>query len=156
MQRLKRLLGEVHRRFLWQVFAAYSLFAWVAFSVARAMTEYRSLPGWFVPFSAILLLVGLPVIIITAYIQRGVPAIGRSDPTLHVDVEIADDGEQITVVRESTGIARLFTWRNAILGGVAVFTLWAIVAAAWLLLTDGLQNEIQEPTTQEAVQTNDN
>ncbi len=54
--------------------------------------------------------------------------------------------------RKAGNTQRLFTWRNTILGGVAAFTLWAIVAAGWLYLADRLVTEIQqEPVADETV-----
>jgi hypothetical protein len=46
---------------------------------------------------------------------------------------------------------QVFTWRNAILGGVAAFTLWAMVAAGWLILAEKIVDQIQNAEQQESV-----
>ncbi len=62
------------------------------------------------------------------------------------------EGDDVTVRRRATGVRRVFTWRNAILGGFAAFTLWALVAAAWLLLANELVDRVRDPGAEEAVE----
>ncbi len=128
----------------------YAIGAGVAFKVSAALVENRHLPDWFIIGSIILLIVGLLIVITTVLVQRGIPALGRSDPTLRVDVEGDDPGEERVVYRP-TGAQRIFTWRNAILGGVAAFTLWAIIAAGWLILIGDILDNIQNSAVQDSV-----
>ena len=131
---LKRIILEIHRRLLWQAFIAYFVISVVVLEVSVAIAERRDLPGWFTLFSIILLIIGLPVVLTTAALQKGIPQIGKSDPTLKFDRE----NPEASLKARSGGARDIFTWRNAILGGVAAFTLWALVAAGWLALAGDL------------------
>ena len=140
MASLKQIAQEIHRRLLWQIFGFYVVIAVVVFEVSSAIAERRMLPEWFVLFALVLLIVGLPVVLITAAVQEGMPRLGRSDPNL--ELEFGDDPEKLKV--KATGLDSIFTWRNAIMGGVAAFTLWAIVAVGWLVLADQLVSQIRK------------
>lgn len=140
MSRLMHLLYEIHRRFLWQAFAIYIVIAIIAFHVSRYIAETRNLPDWFTDLSLILLIIGLPIVLITAAVQEGIPSPGRSDPTINAQLAAREDDSQTASRR--AGIARIFTWRNTIMGGVAAFTLWAIVAAGWLILAEQIVNDV--------------
>ncbi len=139
MASLRQIAREIHRRSLWQIFGFYVIVAVVVFEVSSAIAVRRELPEWFVIFALVLLIVGLLVVLITAALQEGIPRLGRSDPSLKV--QAGDDPEKLTV--EPTGFRRLFTWRNAIMGGVAAFTLWAIVAVGWLVLADQFVSQVR-------------
>lgn len=143
MNRLMQVLSEIHRRFLWQAFAIYVVVAIIAFNVSRHIAATRSLPGWFTEMSLILLIIGLPIVLTTAAVQEGIPSPGKSDPTIKTD--IASSKRAQAPASRRTGLARVFTWRNAIMGGVAAFTLWAIIAAAWLILAEQIVNDIRNP-----------
>ncbi|NIR43445.1 MAG: hypothetical protein GWN99_07925, partial [Gemmatimonadetes bacterium] len=45
-----------------------------------------------------------------------------------------ETGEAPLAADERESLERLFTWRNAIAGGVIAFALWGVVAAGWLLV----------------------
>lgn len=119
--KLKRLLHEVHRRSVWQLLLIYLVCAWAAYEVSRAISDRHALPSWFTFFFIALLVVGLLFVTTTAYVQKGFP---RKMGKVASPLDTVD----------SKGARHLFSWRNAILAGVAALTLWAIVAAAWLYL----------------------
>ncbi|NIP60732.1 MAG: hypothetical protein GWO17_23020, partial [Gemmatimonadetes bacterium] len=79
---LKHIVGEVHRRSLWQVLAIYVAASWVVFEVVQTLTEGLGLPGWFPGFAFVLLLIGLPVVLATAFVQEGGPASTGSGASL--------------------------------------------------------------------------
>lgn len=141
LARFKHLLKEIHRRSLWQTFVFYIVISVVVFEVSSSIAVRRELPEWFMLLSLILLIIGFPIVMITASVQEGIPRMGRSDPTLRVDLS---EGAHAEV--HPTSLRRLFTWRNAILGGVAAFTLWAIVAAGWVVLVDQFIQDTQDAT----------
>lgn len=146
-----RLIGEIHRRFLWQTFLIYSVLAYITFQVSSHIADRRGLPEWFTLAAIILLAIGLPIVLITAAVQEGIPTIGRSDPQMRFDIDDGSgDWKDVPVKGRRRGLRRLFTWRNAIVGGVAAFTLWALVAAGWLLLAEGLVRNSPAPASQEA------
>ncbi|UCC84977.1 MAG: hypothetical protein JSW46_08720 [Gemmatimonadota bacterium] len=145
----------MHRRFVWQALLAYLVFARIAFEVVTALLERKSLlPHSFTVVAIVLLIVGLPIIVITAYVQHGIPSVGRSDPTLQVEVD--GDGQSVKAQPTPRGVRKAFTWRNAMLIGVAAFTLWALAAAAWLMLAGDLLDKVNEREREEAVQAEEN
>ncbi len=134
MSRLKNLIREVHRRSLWQVLAVYITASWVVLQLVDVLTDSYGMAQWFPALALALLLIGLPIVLATAIVQEGIPAIQRGDPTLIPSA--ADAGEPVGVASapaEASAVRKLFTWRNAITGGVLAFSLWGVVAAAWLL-----------------------
>ncbi len=69
MPGFKRLIHEIHRRSLWQVVAIYVGAGWIVFEIVQTVTEGLGLPQWFPAFAALLLLIGLPIDLATAFIQ---------------------------------------------------------------------------------------
>ncbi len=144
MGKLGHILYEIHRRFLWQAFAIYIVVSVIAYHVSAHIAVTRNLPGWFVDVSMLLLIIGLPIVLTTAAVQEGIPSPGRSDPSLRLDVD-EGAGSPRRGGQRRVGYARIFTWRNSIMGGVAAFTLWAIIAAGWLILAEQLVTDMHRP-----------
>jgi tetratricopeptide (TPR) repeat protein len=136
MDQLKRFIHEVHRRSLWQVLAIYLVGSWGALQAVQGITEAAGLPDWVPPGALILLLLGLPIVLATAFVQEGVG--GGAD--VKASIEPVGDGPDRTAERESAGATRpardggarrqLLTWRNAIIGGVGGFTVLALLVGA--------------------------
>ncbi len=133
MSGLKRLISEIHHRSLWQVLAIYVVASWVVFEVVQTVTEGLGMPTWFPAFAALLLLIGLPIVLATAFVQEGISPSRRHDPTLMPGGELDADAEP----REVAGARRLFTWRNAITGGVLALALWGVLATGWYVVYGG-------------------
>src|SRR5687767_3164100 len=94
---IKRLIHEIHRRSLWQVLGVYSLGAWLVYQVIGTLYDTLGLPEWVPGAAIVLFLVGLPIVLATAFVQEGAPRVDRKaavpdpvafDPTLHP--ELAD------------------------------------------------------------------
>jgi tetratricopeptide (TPR) repeat protein len=132
MEGLKQLIHEIHRRSLWQVLLIYLVGAWVVFEVVQTLTEGLRLPTWFPALALVLLLIGLPIVLATAFVQEGVRSPAQADPTL-IPTSAADPGSQGPRTSRPAGVRRLFTWRNALLGGTIALAAWGAVAALWLL-----------------------
>jgi TolB-like protein len=128
MNALKQLIHEIHSRSLWQVLGIYLLGSWVALQVVDVLADNFGLPDWFPPFALALLVIGLPIVLATAFVQDGV----RPQPSA--------PSAPVGGVAAAAPAARraLLTWRHAILGGVGAFALWGVVAGGWLLLGPGL------------------
>ncbi len=150
MKRLLQLLSEIHRRFIWQAFAIYLLVAFVAYHISVQIAQTRDLPDWFIRVAVVLLVIGLPIILTTAIVQEGIPAIGRSDPALRVEADLWHGDSFAKRTAGQGGFWQIFTWRNALMGGVAAFTLWAMVAAGWLILAEKIVDEVQNAEQQES------
>lgn len=132
---MKKLIREVHRRSLWQVLGIYVVASWVALQVVDVLVDNFGLPDWFPAFALGLLVIGLPIVLATAFIQEGAPR-GADESESKAPTE-RTESSPVSVSEagmEGTRWARLFNWRNAILGGVAALALWGVVVAAWLLL----------------------
>ena len=124
---LKRLIREIHRRSLWQVLGIYLVASWAVLSVVDTLGGALNLPEWFPAFALALLLVGLPIVLATAFVQEGGP--GRDGGDLDVAAPAAPPG----------GASNLFTWRNAFGGGVLAFALLGFVGTGWILFGGGLR-----------------
>jgi len=148
---MKPFLHEVHRRWLWQALLIYVAFSAFAFVVSLQIAERHDLPDGFTTFAVVLLVVGLPIVLITATVQEGIPRVGRSDPALRVNAEGLSDPEDIEFQPEGRGVQRVFTWRNAILGGFVAFIIWALVATGWLITADQWVSGLKEKSAEEAV-----
>ena len=115
MSPLKQLIHEIHSRSLWQVLAIYAGASWAVFQVTQTLTEGLGLPDFVPRYALVLLLFGLPIVVATALVQKGPQPARRRDPTLLPDSE-SQSGQ-------SNALQRLFTWRNAVVGGVLAFAL---------------------------------
>lgn len=116
MNRLKQIIHEIHRRSLWQVLGIYAAASWAVLQVVDTLGGAWNLPDWFPSFAFALLLIGLPFVLATAFVQDGISG--------------AKEGSAPPVESPSGP----FTWRNALVGGVVAFALWGVVAAGWILL----------------------
>jgi tetratricopeptide (TPR) repeat protein len=97
------------------------IFGLVSIGILGAVLFLRTLlglPDWVVVASAMLLLIGLPIILGAARMERA-------------QVHAMTTGMQLP---PQTGLARLFTWRRAMLGGVAAFVGLAVVVVGYTAL----------------------
>ncbi len=108
MSGLRRLIQEIHRRWLWQVLMIYVAASWVVLEAADVLVSRLALPEWVYGAAIVLLLVGLPIVLATACIQEGLSAAPRHDPTLLPGGELGGGARP----REVEGARRLFTWRT--------------------------------------------
>ncbi|MEJ2204670.1 MAG: tetratricopeptide repeat protein [Gemmatimonadota bacterium] len=125
---MKSLLQEIHRRSLWQVLAIYLVGGWAVLQVVDTLASVLQLPDWAPSMALFLIIIGLPIVLATAVIQ------GRSGPSgVEIPAEAASGGTTATAGPPGRD---LFSWRNALGGGVAAFALWGVVSAGWILLGD--------------------
>ncbi len=131
---MKKIIHEVHRRSLWQVLGIYLAGSWIALQVVETLTESMDLPGWVQPFALVLLIIGLPIVLATAFVQEGMSAKAHAPPE-----ESSPRAGEIPPGPPATasGAAALFTWRNAIMGGIGALIVWGLVALAWVLRGGG-------------------
>ena len=108
MTRLRQLIHEIHRRSLWQVLGIYVVGSWFVLQVVDTIVGALKLPDWAPPIALILLIIGLPIVLATAFVQEGT---ARTPP------EQPGEREQETGAPQEGPQHRLFTWRNAIAGG---------------------------------------
>ncbi len=125
MNDLKRIFHEIHGRSIWQILGFYLVGAWIALQVVDVLSNTVGLPEWFPRFALALLIIGLPVVLATAFVQRGFggASAGPAEP---------GGSAQSAEPPSGTVTQGLLTWRNAVLGGLAAFALWGVVATAWI------------------------
>lgn len=137
MHTVRKLLRELHRRSVWQVLGVYLAGSWGVLQVVDYMTGFAGLPAWTPSFAFVLLLVGLPIVLATAFVQKGVPSL-QYDPHGAIDPDEVEGRtpEQVHVVPEDHPLDgdRLLTWRNAVLGGVGAATLLVASVVAYLAM----------------------
>jgi tetratricopeptide (TPR) repeat protein len=154
-----KLIHEIHRRSLWQVLGFYLAASWIVLQVIDVLTNNFGLPDWVPAFALVLLLLGLPIVLGTAFIQEGIRggAPGAAGPGAAPEGQSAqpaatDSATQGAVTSDeapaptpATSVAdptagagsthrRLFTWRNALVGGAAAFVLLAALTVGYMAM----------------------
>jgi TolB-like protein len=127
-------------RSLVQILGLYAAGSWLVLQVVDVLTDNMGLPDWVFPFAIVLLLIGLPIILTTAAVQKrmsmttdapgaaeGAEATGGPGPSA---AAIAADA----IAPPSSEVRRLFTWRNALLGGGLAFVMLAIVTGGFMYM----------------------
>lgn len=130
---------------LWQVLVLYVGVSWVVLQVVDVLKDNLGLPDWVFPFALVLLLIGLPVIAATALLQQrrspapadeGGPDSDRAEASPAAGREAAGAGDDLAVHR---GHRKLFTWRNALVGGGLAFLFLALVTGGFMWMrTSGI------------------
>jgi tetratricopeptide (TPR) repeat protein len=135
---MKNLLRETHRRAVWQVLAVYVGVSWAVLQVVDVLTQNMGLPSWVFPFALVLLLLGLPVMLATAIIQGRAGGAGSEDvarphsrPDLAVETDAAPRPTRDPDDDSPLDQRKLFTWKNALLGGAAAATLFVTVLGGY-------------------------
>lgn len=111
MSQIRRLLEEIHRRSIWQVLGLYAAGGWVVLQVVATFAEQLFLPGWVFRGALVLLAIGLPILLGTAFLQEGLRS-KRDGP--------------------GAGLRRFLTWRRALTGGVLAFVLLGLGSGGYM------------------------
>jgi tetratricopeptide (TPR) repeat protein len=127
MSSLKRLIVQIHRRSLWQVLGIYVVGAWIALQVADTVTAALGLPDWVPQVALVLLMVLLPVVLATAFVQEGVGGAARAEP-----VPEGEPTPEIPAPEPRGAHHRVLTWRNAIVAAVAMLALLTVSAGGYM------------------------
>lgn len=117
-------MKESRRTFL-SVLGIYAAGSWVVLQVVDVLAQNVGLPPWAFKLALTLLVIGLPVVLVTAWLQGRAAAAGESDGASSAA------GTRGTASR-AWSPRGLFTWRNALSAGLGAMALWGIVATAWL------------------------
>ncbi len=127
--RLGSLFGELHRRSVWQVLGSYAVVAWLVLLFAETLEGLIGLPLWFGPAVVVVVLLGFPVLLVTALTQGG--ALVEEEGGRFRD---GGDGADSSLAswaplerrpfRDAMGY--VFTWRNAVAGGAVMATLLTV------------------------------
>jgi hypothetical protein len=89
MSHLKRLIVEIHRRSLWQVMAIYLGASWGVLEASDQVIGQYLLPQWVYPTEILVLLVGLPLVLATAFVreEHGPDAVSAAEASRPVGSE---------------------------------------------------------------------
>lgn len=119
MDQIRELIHEIHRRSIWQVVGIFIAGSWAVLQVVEVLTETAGLPDWTPSMALVLLLIGLPICVATAFVQEGMPGKEESPPRPTEDAA------------QERG---WLTWRNAILGGVGAMALLGLSIMAYFVM----------------------
>jgi tetratricopeptide (TPR) repeat protein len=132
MNAIRQVVREAHRRSLWQVLGVYLALSWGVYQVVKELTQLFGLPDWVPGFAIVLLLIGLPVVMATAFVQEGGPGQKESaapaDPTLMPMF----DATPATPAPPRQRSQFFLTWQKAVLGGISAFLLLGITAGGYM------------------------
>jgi eukaryotic-like serine/threonine-protein kinase len=133
MDQIKKIVHECHRRSLWQVLAIYLVGSWGALQAIQGVTQTAGLPDWVPPGALILFMIGLPIVLATAFVQEGMGGAAR---TTEGRIEIAEGSQQVSFAPapQPPSTHRLLTWRRAIVGGVVAFGVLAGSVGVYALI----------------------
>jgi tetratricopeptide (TPR) repeat protein len=138
MNSLTRLVREVARRNLLQTLGIFLGAGWGVLQVVDLFTERGFLPSWTFAGSLLALILGLPVVLATAWVQGG-----RSGTTESTSERAGDEAPEVTDAEaghasggDSAGpdLERLLTWDRALLGGVLAFALLGVLSAGYMVM----------------------
>lgn len=132
---LRKLAREIHRRSVWQVLAAHLTLSVAVLGLVHVLTPVVGLPLWTPEMALALLTIGLPLVLITALVQGGLPGLRIVDV---VDPNALEgrSPEEVHVVPEAHPLygAGILTWRNAVLAGVMGAALMVTSVVAYLAM----------------------
>lgn len=125
---MKKLIYEIHRRSLWQVLGLYAAGSWIVLQVVDQLVQSAGLPDWVPSLALVLLLIGFPMVLATAFVQVGMRKRDEADEALETapagaEVRAAEAAAPATRVASSAPTKaeasswlkrNVFTWRNAI------------------------------------------
>lgn len=122
-------------RSLLQILGLYAAGSWLVLQVVDVLVDNMGLPDWVFPFAVVLLLIGLPIILTTAVVQKrlsGGAGLAGSATDGREAAGQAVEADPASVA--SPEIRRLFTWRNAIVGGGLAFVMLATVTGGFMYM----------------------
>lgn len=116
-----------------QVLLVYLGASWAVLQIADVLTGALSLPEWVLPVAVLLLLVGLVIILATAWVQS-LPATTAKEEAgeIPTDWQVAPSDALASL---KAGKLPHLTWGRAVLGGVVALSLLFGGAGAYVLLT---------------------
>jgi eukaryotic-like serine/threonine-protein kinase len=135
---LNRFIDGIRRSAFFHALAIFLASGWVVLQILDAFIDNGLLPAWTFRGAVVLLLIGLPIVLTTAFMQgrmaRGEAADAappHDGPDRRADTAEGPSAAPVPP-RRPAAAHRLFTWRNAILGGVGAFALLGMGAGGWM------------------------
>lgn len=137
---VRRVIQEIHHRSLWQVLLIYLGGSYVAIQAVDLIALHLALPTWIPTLAIVLAVVGLPIVLATAFVQEAPaasPDTAEAAPAGHRAATVAPTTPIEPAAGPAPRLRRLLTWRNALVGAVGALALWGIGAAAYLAFSGG-------------------
>jgi len=151
MDMIKALIHELHRRSIWQIVLIFLAASWAVLEVVDVFVDRGLVPDWTFAGAVLVLLLLLPVVLATAFVQEGPPAAKPPSPAASGPEAAKHDpdatpaapdsphqaagtqaGPPSSPIPETHRLAHLLTWNRAILGGVLAFALLGVAATAYM------------------------
>ncbi len=127
------LFAILHKTRLVQVVLVFLGASLATLEGVDLVAEHLGLPDWVFPGAALLLLLGLPVMIVTALLQAAPPSGPSAFPQRSETAEARP--EPPVTLAEVAAVARgWLTWRRAIMGGVLAFALLGVATTGHVLV----------------------
>jgi tetratricopeptide (TPR) repeat protein len=143
MNQIRAIIQEFHRRSIWQVTLIFLGAGWAVLEVIDTFIERGLLPDWTFTGAMLVLLLGLPLVVATAFVQEG-PGAAAAEPLDDGEPEVPEE-ETAPAIESSPRafasfeghpsyerLARLLTWNRAMLGGVLAFALLGVIGTSYL------------------------
>jgi tetratricopeptide (TPR) repeat protein len=128
------LWETIRRTNLTRVLVVYLGGSYAVLEISDIFVGQLGLPDWVFPGVITLLLLGLPIVVATALVQKRKP--GHRQPQAETEDGWAAVSAQPATETPSgvTNGGPWLTWRRAILGFVSAFALWGIVVAGYMAM----------------------
>jgi len=128
------LWSRIKNADLFRVLVIYGAASWVLLQIVGLFIETMDLPRWTMPWTLVILLAGLIVVLVTAWVQSHPSMPGRETAD-----EVPGDWEvDVREIKESISKGRLphLNWMRVILGGVVAFSLLFGLAGLYVVIQD--------------------
>jgi eukaryotic-like serine/threonine-protein kinase len=134
---LNRFIDVLRRSAFFHALVIFLASGWVVLQILDTFIDNGLLPDWTFKSAVVLLLLGLPIVLTTAFMQgRAAPgedggAVPRGDDAARDDGTVMPAAGSLAPGRPAAA-HRFFTWRNAIMGGVGAFALLGLGSGGWM------------------------
>jgi eukaryotic-like serine/threonine-protein kinase len=132
MNALRRMIVTAHRRSLWQVFTVYVAVSWGVYQVISALPALIGIPEWVPGIAVVLFLIGLPIVLATAFVQEGV---SRPSSRVEEDPTLMPGFTTNSISEPALGASparHVLTWRRSIGAGVAAFVALIVLTGGYV------------------------
>ncbi len=123
------LLGGKHA--LWRALALYAVAFVVVALVAKSAIIVIGLPDWVFPGAVVVMALGLPAILFTAYVQRAARRVLTMTPTYTPGGSAAPQGTMATIAMKASPH---MSWRRTTIGGAYALGGFVLLIGAFMLL----------------------
>jgi len=123
------LLGG--RGMLWKALAFYAAAFVVVAVLAKAAIVVIGLPDWVFPGALVVMGLGLPVILFTAFVQKATRRALTATPTLTPGGSPAPQGTMATIAVKA---APHVSWRRTAMGGAVAVGAFVVLVGGWMLM----------------------